>query len=307
MRVRLHTKDLLSAADLSPEEVSGLLARAHQLKGAADAAPLRGKMAALLFEKPSLRTRVSFEVAMYQLGGSAVYLGQPEVGLGEREPTSDLARVLSRMVNGIVCRTFDHSSLEELARNASVPVVNALSDTEHPCQALADLLTIHEHTGRLAGVSIAFVGDGNNVAASLALASATVGAFFRIASPEGYELSPSIAARAREIAQGTGGQVHLLRQPEEAVAGADVVYTDVWTSMGQEGSAQARRQAFAGYQVNESLLARAGPEAIFMHAMPAHYGEEVPAGFLEHLRSVAFDQAENRLHATKAILEALLA
>jgi ornithine carbamoyltransferase len=268
---------------------------------------LRGKTVALIFEKPSLRTRVSFEVATHQLGGQAIYLRQDEVGLGVREPISDLARVLSGMVDGIVCRTFAHRNLEELARHSPAPVLNALSDQEHPCQAVADLLTIQERTGRLAGVVVAFVGDGTNVAASLALASAAVGATFRIASPQDYELSPSIVAKARKTARAAGGAVQLLRRPEEAVAGADVVYTDVWASMGQEAEAQQRRQSFAGYQVNEALLAHARPDAIFMHDMPAHYGEEVPPGFLEHPQSVAFHQAENRLHSARAILEALLA
>jgi ornithine carbamoyltransferase len=307
MRVKLRAKSLLSFGDLSPEETLGLLARARQFKAGAGGAPLRGKAVALLFEKPSLRTRVSFEVAMYQLGGHAVYLSQQEVGLGVREPARDIARVLSRWVEGIVCRTFAHANLEELASHATVPVINALSDAEHPCQALADLMTIEEHRGRLAGTVIAFVGDGNNVAASLALGAASVGAVFRIASPQGHELPPGAVAKAQQVARDTGGEVHLMRRPQEAVAGAEVVYTDVWTSMGQEAEAKARRQAFAGYQVNERLLAEASPNAIFLHDMPAHYGEEVPPGFLEHPQSAAYDQAENRLHTAKSLLEALLA
>ena len=300
------SRDLLSITDLSQPELLGLLTRSEELKAPRTVAPLEGKSVAMIFEKPSLRTRVSFEVAVKQLGGHAVYLRQEEVALGQRETISDVAQALSRWVEGIVCRTFSHDSLKELARYATVPVINALTDTEHPCQAVADLLTIRQRKGDLSKVIVAFVGDGNNVAASLALACAAVGATFRIASPEGFDLPGAIAAKAKETARAAGGQVHLLRCPEDAVAGADVVYTDVWTSMGQESEAERRRQAFAGYQVNEALLARAKPDAVIMHDMPAHYGEEVPPGFLDHPQSAAFDQAENRLHSTRAILEAFL-
>ena len=303
---KLNTRNLLSISDLSPTELLGLLSRSQELRTRRGSTPLKGKTVALIFEKPSLRTRISFEVAITQLGGHAIYLRQEEVGLGVREPIADLARVLSRMVDGIVCRTFEHSDQEELASSSSVAVINALSNVEHPCQALADLLTILEHKGALAGVTVAFVGDGNNVAASLALACAAAGARFRIASPEGYELASDIVAKATATAQTTGAEVRLLRHPQEAVDGADVVYTDVWASMGQETEAAARRHDFEGYQVNEALLAGARPDAIIMHDMPAHYGEEVPPGFLDHPRSVAFDQAENRLHSARAILEALL-
>ncbi len=300
------SRDLLSITDLSQPELLGLLTRSEELKAPRTVAPLEGKSVAMIFEKPSLRTRVSFEVAVKQLGGHAVYLRQEEVALGQRETISDVAQALSRWVEGIVCRTFSHESLRELARCATVPVINALTDTEHPCQAVADLLTIRQRKGDLSKVVVAFVGDGNNVAASLALACAAVGATFRIASPEGFDLPGAIAARAKETARAAGGQVDLLRRPEDAVTGADVVYTDVWTSMGQESEAERRRQAFAGYQVNEAQLARAKPDAVIMHDMPAHYGEEVPPGFLDHPQSAAFDQAENRLHSTRAILEAFL-
>ena len=300
------SRDLLSITDLSQPELLGLLTRSEELKAPRTVAPLEGKSVAMIFEKPSLRTRVSFEVAVKQLGGHPVYLRQEEVALGQRETISDVAQALSRWVEGIVCRTFSHESLRELARCATVPVINALTDAEHPCQAVADLLTIRQRKGDLSKVIVAFVGDGNNVAASLALACAAVGATFRIASPEGFDLPGAIAAKAKETARAAGGQVHLLRCPEDAVAGADVVYTDVWTSMGQESEAERRRQAFAGYQVNEALLARAKPDAVIMHDMPAHYGEEVPPGFLDHPQSAAFDQAENRLHSTRAILEAFL-
>lgn len=299
-------KDILSVADLTPEEIIGLIKRAHQMKRKGARPVLAGRSVALLFEKPSLRTRVSFHIAVQQLGGYSFYTGREEVGFGVREPISDMARVLSRYVDCIVARVFAHASLEELARYASVPVVNALSDWEHPCQALADLLTIYERRGELKGVKVAYIGDGNNVARSLALGAASVGASFAIASPRGYGLDEPTLALARERASPLGGEVVALRRPREAVQGADVVYTDVWTSMGQEAEAERRRRAFRGYRVDERLLSLAGPEAFFMHPMPAHYGEEVPPGFLEHPRSAAFDQAENRLHAQKALLEMLL-
>lgn len=305
--VKLHIRHLLSVADLQGAEIKGLVSRALELKTARGHHPLKGKTLALLFEKPSLRTRASFDVAMEQLGGHAIYLGPQEVGLGVREPVSDVAQVLSRYVDGIACRTFSHQNLELLAQHVTIPVINALSDREHPCQALGDLLTIQEKKGGLPGIVVAFVGDGNNVAASLALAASSVGAYFRIASPPGYELPRDLVAQAQARARETGARVELLTDPDTAVQGADVVYTDVWTSMGQESEAQARRYAFANYQVNEELLARAKEDAIIMHPMPAHYGEEVPQGFLEHRQSVAYDQAENRLHIQKAILEALLA
>ncbi|GBD11245.1 Ornithine carbamoyltransferase [bacterium HR23] len=303
----LKGRDLLSVADLTPPEVEGLVARGLALKRGARPRPLTGKSVALLFEKPSLRTRVSFDVAVFHLGGHALYLSPQEVGLGVREPVSDVARVLSRMVDAIVCRTFAQQTLEELARFATIPVINALSDSEHPCQALGDLMTIQEHLGQLRGVVVAFIGDGNNCAVSLALACSAVGAHYRIASPPGYDLPPSVVERALATASRTGGSLTLLRSPEEAVKGAQVVYTDVWTSMGQEKEAEARRKAFADYQVTPQRMALAGPGAIFMHPMPAHYGEEVPPGFLESPWSVAYHQAENRLHIQKAILEAILA
>ncbi|MCS7207628.1 MAG: ornithine carbamoyltransferase [Dehalococcoidia bacterium] len=303
----LKGRDLLSVADLSPQEVEGLVARGLALKRGARPLSLEGKSVALLFEKPSLRTRVSFDVAVHQLGGHPFYLGPQEVGLGVREPVSDVARVLGRMVDAIVCRTFAQKTLEDMARYAAVPVINALSDSEHPCQALADILTVQERLGRLRGVVVAFVGDGNNCAASLALACAAVGAHFRIASPPGYELPPAVVQQAQATARHTGGSLTLLRDPDQAVAQAQVVYTDVWTSMGQEKEAEVRRRAFAGYQVNAERMARAAPGALFLHPMPAHYGEEVPPGFLESPWSAAYDQAENRLHIQKAILEAILA
>jgi len=300
-------RDFLSIADLNATELLAILDRARRMKAGERGAPLAGKSVALLFEKPSLRTKASFMVGIQELGGYSFYMGRDEVGLGQREPIADVARVLSRYVQGIVARVFAHSSVAELAKYASVPVVNALSDWEHPCQTLADLQTIQEAKGRLAGVTIAFVGDGNNVSRSLALGAALVGARFVLAAPRGYELDAETVAKARSLARASGGSVRVVTDPKAAVAGADVVYTDVWTSMGQEAESQKRLQAFKGYTVDEALLAAAGPQAILMHDMPAHYGEEVPPGMLDHPRSVAFDQAENRLHAQKAALEFLLA
>jgi ornithine carbamoyltransferase len=267
---------------------------------------LQGKTLALIFEKASLRTRVSFDVAMHQLGGHAIYLSQSEVGLGQRESAADIARVLSRYVDGIAARTFAQSTLEGLAKYASVPVINALSDDEHPCQAMADLLTIYEKKGRFAGLSLAFVGDGNNVAASLVQGSAMMGMNFAMASPDGYGLTEAVLGQAQRLASLTGASIRIAAAPEDAVRGADVVYTDVWTSMGQEDQRRERLQAFAQYQVNEDLLSLAAPDAIFMHDLPAHRGEETVDAVIDGPQSVVFDQAENRLHAQGAILALLM-
>ena len=235
-----------------------------------------------------------------------MYLSPQEVGLGQREPVPDVSRVLSRYVDCIVARVFSHETLEILAESASVSVINALSDWEHPCQALADVLTIREHKGALAGVRLAYVGDGNNVARSLCLAAATVGMHFSIATPFGYGLDAETLGMAGGLADAAGAELLMTEDPTEAVAGADVVYTDTWTSMGQEEQAVVRRQAFSLYQVNDSLLGRAGPDAIFMHCLPAHHGEEVTSEVLNGPASVVFDQAENRLHAQKAVLAQIL-
>jgi ornithine carbamoyltransferase len=300
------SRDLLSIIDLGPDELRGALELALRMKQDGCPPLLQGKTLALLFEKASLRTRVSFDVAMRQLGGQAIYLSQAEVGLGQRESVADIARVLSRYVDGIAARTFSQSSLETLAKYASVPVINALSDDEHPCQAAADLLTIYEKKGRLAGLSLAFVGDGNNVAASLAQGSAMVGMEIAIASPDGYGLPAPVLAQVKRLAALTGVSVRVVAAPEEAVRGADIVYTDVWTSMGQEDQRRERLQAFAGYQVNERLLSLAAPDAIFMHDLPAHRGEETVDEVIDGPQSVVFDQAENRLHAQRAILALLM-
>ena len=299
-------KSLLSVAKLTAEDINRLIARSKELKQGRPSQLPTGKILALLFEKPSLRTKVSFDVAMYQLGGHAIYLSQSEVGLGKREPVADVARVLSRYVNGIVVRTFSQSLAEELAHYASVPVINALTDEEHPCQALADLLTILEKKGRLKGLNVAYVGDGNNVAHSLMLAAALAGANFCIGFPEGYEPNAEIVARAQAFAVKSGVKIGLVHDPQEAVTGADVVYTDVWTSMGQEAESEIRRKVFAPYQVNRKLLSLANKDYLFMHPLPAHAGEEIEKGLLDSPQSVVFDQAENRLHIQKAILEELL-
>ena len=296
-------RDFISINDISASETLHLVERGAQGKARHGHRPLAGKSVALLFEKPSLRTKVSFQVAVEQLGGYSLYMGGEEVGLGSREPVSDVARVLSGYVDCIVARVFRHEHLEELAKYASVPVINALSDWEHPCQTMADLLTIYEHKGALEGLTLAYVGDGNNVARSLCLALPGVGMNFTCASPAGYELDEESVATASTRG---AGQVRCIRSPEEAAAGADVVYTDVWASMGQEAEAEDRRKDFDGYTVDPALMAQANPGALFMHDMPAHYGEEVPPGMLEHPQSVAYPQAHNRLHAQKAVLEFLL-
>jgi len=302
----LHGRDLISIADMSPQDIRRVVDTALMMKSGRSSSVLKGKTLALLFEKPSLRTRVSFDVAMQQLGGHAVYLSPAEVGLGEREPVADVARVLSRYVDAIAARTFKHETVEELARWADVPVINALSDGEHPCQALADLLTIYEKKGRWRGLVLSFVGDGNNVARSLMLGSALAGMDFRIASPQGYGISTELVDKAKSLAAASGAAVACVESPQEAVSGADVVYTDVWTSMGQEKERAERQRAFGGYQVNAELLALASPDAIVMHDLPAHRGEEIADEVIEGPQSVIFDQAENRLHAQKAVLSLIL-
>jgi ornithine carbamoyltransferase len=303
----MRGRDLLSIRDLSPDELEMLLRTALSMKRDGSPPLLEGKTAALVFEKPSLRTRVSFEVGMKQLGGSAIYLSQSEVGLGQREPVEDVARVLSRYVSGIVARTYEQKTLTSLAAASDVPVINALSDDEHPCQALADLLTIREKKGRLAGIRIAFIGDGNNVSASLAIASGLAGAEFVIAAPADYSLTADVVEVARDWARRTGGAVETVVSPEEAAKAADVIYTDVWTSMGQESERRQRLEAFQGYQVDAQLMSLAKPDAIFMHDLPAHRGEEITDDVIEGAQSVVFQQAENRLHAQKALMAALMA
>ncbi len=299
-------KDLLSISDLSSDDIQLLLSDAEEIKASGWLSSLSGKVLALLFEKPSLRTRVSFEVAMRQLGGQSLYLSPAEVGLGERESIPDVARVLSRYVDVIAARTFCHETLEVLAGYASVPVINALSDLEHPCQALADIFTIREKKGGLKGLTLAFVGDGNNVAHSLMLAASLTGMNFRVASPKGYQVQEKILHLARGYAVDSGAEVLCTEEPHQAVAGADVVYTDVWTSMGQEAEAEKRRRAFKGYQIDSKLMSLAKEDAILMHPLPAHRGEEVSDNILDSPQSVVFDQAENRMHLAKALLMHML-
>ncbi len=303
-------RHLLSVTDINPAETGALVRRALEMKlpGQGGAGrPLEGKSVALLFEKPSLRTKVSFMVGIQELGGYSLYMGPEEVGLGTREPVSDVAQVLSGYVDCIVARVNSHRTLEELAEYGTVPVINALSDWEHPCQIMADILTIAEHQQGLEGMAgrkLAFVGDGNNVARSLCLALPAVGMNFSIASPPPYSLEEEAIRTARRVNGNT--EIRSVQEPVEAVRDADIVYTDVWTSMGDEAERGARLEAFQGYTVDPELMRHAKPTANFMHDMPAHYGEEVPPGMLEHPQSIAYSQAHNRKHAQKAILEFLL-
>ncbi|MGH2585504.1 MAG: ornithine carbamoyltransferase [Dehalococcoidia bacterium] len=300
-------RDFVSIADFSPDEIRLLLDAAIKLKARGRPELLTGRTLAMIFEKPSLRTRVSFQVAMTDLGGHAIYLSQEEVGLGVREPVKDIARVLSRYVDVIAARTYLHSTVAELADYADVPVINALSDEEHPCQALADLLTIHEKFGGVEGVRIAYIGDGNNVLRSLLLSAAMLGARVTMATPPGYEPPGTVLEAAAVAAHQSGGEVRLVREPEEAAAGADVIYTDVWTSMGQDAERGRRERDFVGYQVDLRLVAEASPRAAIMHDLPAHRGEEILDEAIESPQSVIFDQAENRLHAQRGLLAMLLA
>lgn len=295
-------KDFLSVADLSAEEVLQMVQKAKAMKADASARPLEGKQFALLFEKPSLRTRVSFEVGIRQMGGQCVYLSKDDVGLGTREPEEDIARVLDRWVDGIIARVYSHRSLEILSENTSIPVVNALSDLEHPCQAMADMLTIQEHKGSFDGLRLAFIGDGNNVASSLSIACASVGTDFVLASPKDYQMPAPVLEEAQRRAAISESTIDWVETPAEAVLNADVVYTDTWVSMGHEAEKAERLPIFKDYIVDEDLVKGAKGNFVFMHDMPAYRGQEISEGMIDHERSVVFDQAENRLHAQKAIL-----
>jgi ornithine carbamoyltransferase len=302
------TKDLLTGMEWSPSQIRELFHLAADIKAHPDRhrTALAGRSFALIFEKPSLRTRVSFEVAIASLGGSSVFLDHTASHLGERESIADVARCLERWVQGIVARVFAQGSLDQLAAHARVPVINALSDRFHPCQALADFFTLEERFGNLRGLKFAYIGDGNNMCHSLLLAGARVGAHIKVAAPAGYEPDPAVVAEAKRGARETRAKIEILRSAEEAVAGAQAVYTDVWASMGQEQEAAAREIAFAGYQVNEALMSGASSDAVFLHCLPAHRGLEVTGGIIESPRSIVFEQAENRLHVQKAILLTLL-
>ncbi len=302
-------RDFISMADVNREELAALLDDAARMKADWKAGtrptPLAGKTIAMLFEKPSLRTRLSFEMGMVQLGGSARFMGPTEVGLGKRESVADVGRVLGLYVDGVVVRTFAHQIAEDLAASATVPVINGLSDGEHPCQIVADLLTLREQFGQLAGLTVAYVGDSNNVAHSLLIAAPMVGLNLCIASPEGYEPEPDALARAEATGDGSAW-LEVCRDPKVAVKNADAVYADSWYSMGQEQEAETRRAIFRPYQVNRSLLSHAKAGAVAMHCMPAHRGDEITDEVLDGPQSLALRQAENRLHAQKAVLVWLL-
>ena len=302
----LAGRDCLTLAEFAPEEVRLFLDEALKLKmlrrSRIPFRPLFGKTLAMVFQKPSNRTRVSFEVGMYQLGGHALHLLPQEIQMGKRETPSDTGRVLARYIDAIMVRTFDHEELEELAAAADVPVINGLSDSHHPCQALADLLTVREELGELEGVKITYVGDGNNVAHSLALGCALTGAELTISHPPNHGPDPRVVKLAARL----GDAPTLTEDPQEGVAGARVVYTDVWASMGQEAEAEERKKQFMPYQVNEKLMSQAAPDAVFLHCLPAHRGEEVTSEVIDGPQSRVFDQAENRLHAQKALLYLLL-
>ena len=304
-------KHFLRIADLASDEIWELLEMAKALKSEYKAGGnkplLRGKALGMIFQKPSLRTRVSFEMGMIHLGGHALYLSPNEIKLGERESIPDVARVLSRYVDGIMARVFAHSGIVTLAEYSSVPVINGLSDDSHPCQALADILTIWEKRGKLKGLKLAFVGDGNNVCNSLLSAASKTGIHMSVAGPKGCEPKPEVMAEVRGFAAETGSEIAFTYNPYEAVENADVIYTDIWTSMGQEAEAETRRKLFKPYQVNDRLLAAAKPDAMVMHCLPAHRGEEITDAVIDGPHSVVFDQAEDRLHAQKAILVKLLA
>ncbi len=299
---------LLTDADLTSEELKDLLDLAGRIKGAPSryADSLKGRSIALLFEKPSLRTRMTFELAIKQLGGQSIFQDHRDGRIGEREPAKDIARNLDRWVDAIVARVFSQQTLEELARWSSAPVINALSGEYHPCQAMADFQTLQERFGKLAGLKMAFVGDGNNVCHSLLLCASRLGVSISVATPEGYAPNPEIAAQAMEFAGEIGCQVEISHDAHQAVNGASAVYSDMWTSMGWEAETQQRRIAFASFQVNEELMSKARSDAIFMHCLPAARGEEVTDAVIESSASVVFDQAENRLHAQKALLLMLL-
>jgi ornithine carbamoyltransferase len=305
----MFADDFLSLRDFAPTEIHHLLELAADIKArpAEFSTALRGKTLAMIFEKPSLRTRVTFDVGIQQLGGFSLYLSPAEISLGKRESVHDVAKNLERMVQGIMIRTFAHQIVEEMAKEASVPVINGLTDFSHPCQAMADFLTIKEVKGRVDAVKLAFVGDGNNVAHSLMFAGALLGAHITIVCPKGYEPKGDATAWSTAQAAKTGGHIVVTNDPVEGVRGADVIYTDVWASMGQEAEAEARKRLFLPYQVNEAMVERAKPDVSIMHCLPAHRGEEVTAGVIDSPRSVVFQEAENRLHAQKAIMLELMA
>ncbi|MGI6258974.1 MAG: ornithine carbamoyltransferase [Anaerolineaceae bacterium] len=303
-------KDFLDIIDYSPKELQDLLNLAIHLKkeykAGGNEPVLKGKVLAMIFQKPSLRTRVSFDVGMRHLGGDALYLSPNEIGLGQRESIADVARVLDGMVHGIMARVFDHDHLIQLAHWTTIPVINGLSDYSHPCQALADVLTIYEEFGKIKGINITYVGDGNNVAVSLMQIAAKLGANFTIANPEDYDMPAESIETIKPIAQENGSKLTFLRDPHEAVKGAHVIYTDTWTSMGQEEEAAKRERVFPPYQINDALVKEADKDAIVLHCLPAHRGQEITDEVADGPHSRLFQEAHNRLHAQKAVLYTLL-
>lgn len=302
-------EDFITLLDIDPARLMTLLDRAVEMKKSGPAltdCPLMGKSVGILFEKASTRTRVSFEVGIYQLGGQAIFLSPRDVQLSRGEPLSDTARVLSRYLSGLVVRTFSHETAEKLAEHSTIPIINALTDLAHPCQTLADLQTIQENRGSFAGTRVTWLGDGNNVANSLIIGCSMTGIDLRLACPEGYDPDPRFLAEGIRRAEESGGSVQVMRDPGKACEGAHFLYTDVWTSMGQEDESKKRVTDLAGYQLNADRLGEADPDALILHCLPAHRGEEITGDMMEHPQSVIFDQAENRLHTQKALLEWLL-
>lgn len=308
--IDLKGRDLVELTDYTTDEIHYLIDLAVELKRKQKQGevyePLKGKTVGLIFEKSSTRTRVSFEVGTYQLGGHALFLSKNDIQLGRGETIADTAGVMSRYLDGIMIRTFGHDKVVDLARYATVPVINGLSDQAHPCQVLADYQTLYEYKGTLKGLKLAYIGDGNNMAHSLMLGGAKLGVHVSVASPEGYEPDPQVVAEAREIAKETGAMIEVVRDPKAAVQDADAIYTDVWASMGFEAEQKAREAAFKDYQVDEDLAQHAKSDYVFMHCLPAHRGEEVSEGVIDGKHSIIFDQAENRLHAQKALMAALM-
>ncbi len=306
----LKGRDFLTLKDFTQQEILDMVNLGIDLKAKQKAGiptpVLAGKTLGMIFQKSSTRTRVSFEVGMYQLGGSALFLSTNDLQIGRGEPIKDTARVLSRYLDGIMIRTYSHADVEELAQYADVPVINGLTDDYHPTQVVADLITIQEHKGKLAGIKFAYVGDGNNMTHSLMIGCAKVGMDVTVACPDGYMPNPEIVAQAQSYAAESGGSVTVMHDPKEAVKGVDVIYTDTWASMGQEAEKEIRKKAFAGYQVDEAMMALAKPDAIFMHCLPAYRGMEVTDEVMESAQSVVFDEAENRLHAHKAIMASVM-
>jgi ornithine carbamoyltransferase len=306
----LKGRDFLALVDYTPQEIQYLIDLAIDLKKKHKAGethqPLKGKTLGMIFEKSSTRTRVSFEVGMYQLGGHALFLSKNDLQLGRGETVWDTAQTMSRYLDGIMIRTYAHRNVIELARGATIPVINGLTDLSHPCQALADYQTIYEKKGRLQGLKIAYIGDGNNMLHSLLMGAAKLGLHIAAATPEGYDPDAEVVSLSRENAEQTGGSVQLYRDPQEAIADADVVYTDVWASMGFEAEQEVRERAFQNFQINEELTAYAKPDYLFMHCLPAHRGEEVSEEVIDGNHSIIFDQAENRLHAQKAVMAAIM-